>query len=387
LRVLLTTTAGAGHFGPLVPFAEACRRRGHEVLVAAPEPFAPIVERAGLPIRPFDPPAEEEIRPVWDRVAAVSPEEANELVVREIFARFDARAALPGLQATFEEWRPDVVLREPNEYGAAVAAELAGVPCVRIGFGMAAVEEGALAIAAATVSELLVSVGLPADERGERVWRSPYLTTVPVSYEAPGYALPPATHRFRDPAWEREPPPLPEWWAENDGRPFVYVTLGSVAAAFDAVLGVYRTMIEAAAELPVRALLTIGDRGDRSALGELPENVHVERWVAQGDVLPHATAVVHHGGSGSTLGSLAAGVPMVVIPLFADQPYNAQRVVELGAGVAFPDGPPEAEVLRDAVERVLKERSYRHAADRVAAEMRGLPPTDEAAQLLEALAS
>ena len=70
-------------------------------------------------------------------------------------------------------------------------------------------------------------------------------------------------------------------------------------------------------------LLTTGTDLD---LGAVPTNVHVERWVPQADVLAHASVVVGHGGSGTTLGALGAGQPLVVVPLFADQPNNAARV-------------------------------------------------------------
>ncbi|HEU5263782.1 MAG TPA: nucleotide disphospho-sugar-binding domain-containing protein, partial [Gaiellaceae bacterium] len=89
-------------------------------------------------------------------------------------------------------------------------------------------------------------------------------------------------------------------------------------------------------------------------------------------VLGHAAAVVGHGGAGTTLGALAAGVPLVVVPLFADQPWNAARVAAVGAGIVAPvDG------IRAAVERVLGEESYAAAERRVAAEMREHPHVDE----------
>ena len=110
----------------------------------------------------------------------------------------------------------------------------------------------------------------------------------------------------------------------------------------------------------------------------------------QAEVLGHAAVVVSHGGSGTTLGALAAGRPLVVVPLFADQPVNARRVAAIGAGIALPpptaDGPPLPEVdagaLHAAIETVLREPAYAEAAGRVAAEMRALPPTDAALDVL-----
>ena len=107
------------------------------------------------------------------------------------------------------------------------------------------------------------------------------------------------------------------------------------------------------------------------------------------DVLGHADAMVCHGGSGSTLGGIAAGLPMVIVPLFADQPQNADRVAEVGAGVAVvPDrDAPDAAVspIREAIEKVLAEPSYRERAAALAAESRAQPVVDEAVPLFERL--
>ena len=79
-------------------------------------------------------------------------------------------------------------------------------------------------------------------------------------------------------------------------------------------------------------LLTVGRRFDASTLGPVPANVHVEPWIDQARVLDHADLVVCHGGSGTTLAALAAGVPLVMVPLFADQFENARRIAQTRAG-------------------------------------------------------
>jgi MGT family glycosyltransferase len=168
------------------------------------------------------------------------------------------------------------------------------------------------------------------------------------------------------------------------------VTFGSVAGSFPQALRVYDVALRAVAELPVRVLLTVGRDLDLEALPEPPDNVRIERWVPQQDVLGHAAAAVVHGGSGSTLGALAAGVPLVVVPLFADQPQNARRVAEVGAGLSVePDREaPEASVapLREAIDTVLANGSYRESARALADELRAQPPVDEAVPLGNGLA-
>src|SRR6476619_998989 len=96
MRVLFATTAGTGHFGPMMPVARACAAAGHEVRVAAPVSFAGHVERAGLPFEPFDDVPPDVLGPIFGRLSSVSMEAANRIVVGDVFGRLDAQAALPG---------------------------------------------------------------------------------------------------------------------------------------------------------------------------------------------------------------------------------------------------------------------------------------------------
>jgi UDP:flavonoid glycosyltransferase YjiC (YdhE family) len=106
--------------------------------------------------------------------------------------------------------------------------------------------------------------------------------------------------------------------------------------------------------------------------------VHVARWVPQADVMPHADVIVCHGGSGTVRTALCSGVPAVVVPLFADQPYNGRRVEQLGAGIAL-EG---VSGLGDAVRRLLGEPSYRDAAARIAAAAARLTTLDLAPEIV-----
>jgi UDP:flavonoid glycosyltransferase YjiC (YdhE family) len=386
VRALLSSTRGAGHFNPLVPFARAIERAGHEVMVAGPPDLAGPVEAAGLGFRQFDPPPPDELGAVWSRVPRLTNDEANQVVVGEIFGRLNSTAALPKLRAAFEEWRPDVVLRDPAEFGSAVAAELHGVPHARVAVGLASTEEMCLGIAAGAVDAIRRVEGLPPDPGADALRGSPYLTTFPRGLDEGDQ---PDTYRYHDPAWDAAPGELPSWWPGREDEPLVYVTFGSVAGSFEQALPVYGVAMRAVAGLPARVLLTVGRDLDVGNLPAAPDNVRVERWIPQQDVLGHAAAAVVHGGSGSTLGALAAGLPLVVVPLFADQPENARRVAEVGAGIAVEPSreDPEATVapLRAATEAVLADPSYRDRAAALADELRAEPAVDEAVPLLERL--
>jgi tetratricopeptide (TPR) repeat protein len=104
-----------------------------------------------------------------------------------------------------------------------------------------------------------------------------------------------------------------------------------------------------------------------AALGPLPGNLRVEPWVNPAEVLPRADVAVSHGGFGTTMEAIATGLPLVMVPLFGDQPDNAARIEAAGAGViVWPSGPEEAirssidpAALRAAIETALTEPAYR----------------------------
>lgn len=149
-------------------------------------------------------------------------------------------------------------------------------------------------------------------------------------------------------------------------------------------------VLSAVGPLPARVLLTVGRRFDPALLGALPGNVHVESWVDQADVLAEADLVVCHGGSGTVLGALAYGVPLVVVPVFADQFENGRRVARSGAGICIASDEdvtdagrtPVTEVaprrITRAIATALAEDSYRVAAKGVASELAGCRGVKEA---------
>lgn len=297
------------------------------------------------------------------------------MVEREIFGRLYTAAMLPSVDEACRDWRPDLVLHETCEYASVVAAERYGVPHAQVAISAAAAEAGAQDLAAPSLEPYRAT--LP-----DRLRASPYLTRFPASIDPSPF---PHTMRYRD-ATPGESAPLPDWWAGSD-LPLVYVTLGSVTGGLPIATATYQVALQAVASLDVRVLLTVGRAVDPRTLGPVPANVHIEAWVPQERVIPHTSLVVCHGGSGTTFGALAAGVPIVFIPLFADQPANARRVTAVGAGLTVgpnadsasaPEqpGPSDVAPLRAAIKSVFTDASFAEAARRIGDEMSGLSIID-----------
>ena len=385
MRVLFASTRSNGHFAPLIPFAQACRDAGHDVLVAGPPDVAELAYRAALAYEPVAAAAPERLAEVSRMMAGRVGFERIAIATTELFVGSHARAALPDMLDLVEHWRPDVIARETAEVASLVAAEAHGIPDVRVGVALATpYEDRWLAMASGALDTLRAEAGVPGDPCAERARRAPVLTQVPMALDEHQGDLPAFVRRYRVPTPRSAGPP-PGWWKDS-AAPLVPVSFGTVVPTDGHFPGLYRQVIDALAGVSARVLVTVGRHADPAELGALPPNVHVERWVAQASVMPHAAAMVAHGGAGTTLAALAAGVPLVMLPLSADQPINARRVAELGAGLTLDGGAAGVGRLAEAVARVLQDPGYREAARRIAAEVATLPSVEEAAADLTAIA-
>jgi UDP:flavonoid glycosyltransferase YjiC (YdhE family) len=122
-----------------------------------------------------------------------------------------------------------------------------------------------------------------------------------------------------------------------------------------------RLVLEALALSDQRAVLLSGWGGMGDL--DLPETVYCLDGAPHSWLFPRVTAVVHHGGAGTTAAALRAGVPSVIIPFFFDQPFWARRVEQLGAGVRCAASTKvTAEQLAAALDKVTTDTSLRQRA-------------------------
>jgi UDP:flavonoid glycosyltransferase YjiC (YdhE family) len=176
--------------------------------------------------------------------------------------------------------------------------------------------------------------------------------------------------------------PAGEWrspWAAGDSRRLVLVNLSSLEQGQGPLM---HRILKAVAELPIRALVTLGPL--EPGQFEAPLNARLVKFVPHAAVLPSVAVVVSQCGLGTVTKALLQGVPLVCIPLTADQPDNAARVVGHGAGVRLGHD-SSAQEIRAAIERVLNDGRFRESARRLGAAMALENGAENAAIELEAL--
>lgn len=389
MRILFTFTGGSGHFLPALPIARAAAARGHAVLFSGQEAMLGAVRAAGFSFLPSggptlaDPAARGPLGPV-DRIH-------EEQAIRDTFAGRTARDRTARLLDVAARWRPEVIVRDEVDFGAAVAAERLGLPHAAI----VVLAAGGLIrpdLIADSLDLLRAEHGLPADPRLEMLHRRLTLVPVPPSYRNPLDPLPATAHHIQPSALDprsvagqddESTTGVLAWLAERPGRPTAYITLGTV---FNQESGdLFARAVTAVAGLDVDLVVTVGREIDPRELGLQPPNVRIASFVPQGALLPHCDVVVCHAGSGSVIGALALGVPLVLLPLGADQPLNADRCESLGvARVLDPVTAGHDDIAR-AVLDVLADPLVRAAAERIRDEAASLPTAVHAVALIEAL--
>jgi N-glycosyltransferase len=378
VRVLLTGLPIRSHLVPaLVPVARAAQAAGHEVAIATGGAVAAELERLGVPVVVLPDvlaPGELGRRPdlvdrsLRERMRQWRPEVTGPLSVPLFIDTMTAEFAANVVEAA---WRPDVIVRETNEYGGLLAAEVLGVPSAVV--DIAPLVPPLVPDLAGRLDALRARLGVPAGGTARLTAGLLPEPWYPQDLRTPGHRY------FRVPE--------PAVVAPGDG-PRVLAAFGSNLLSLLGKESELMTITVAAlGSLGVRAVVALGsDEAVASWTGPRPANVEIAGFVPQRALLAACDVFLTHAGFSGVREALTAGVPMVTVPLFADQPANAGRVHELGLGLRADAAGLTPEALAATVSRVLDEPSYRSAADGFRRHILELPPIADFVGELENLA-
>lgn len=354
MRVLFTSYPLLGHLNPVLPFARAASRAGHEVAVAVGADLVPYVERRGLP--------------AW----AVGPTHAEASgggppSVRLFPDSAEKRAA--NLVPRALRWAPDLVVSEEFELAGSVAAALVGTRYVVHGLGM--------------MPPLPIWSSLaPAVERLHEQWH----TAVGVDDVRDATYLelcPPSLRPAGDRVWHRTRPlrPVAGEPVGNERLPdelgalpyddTVHLTLGTL---FHDDVGVLDTALAGLRELPVNVVVTTGPGTAPSRLGPQPAHVLA---LPHALLLPRCRLVVSQGGAGIMFGAIAHGLPQLMLPQGADQFLNAVACTSAGVALALYADALTPGAVASATTRLLREPEFTEAAAVLRTEIAAMPSADE----------
>ncbi len=418
MRVLLATFGSFGDVNPYIGLASALQKRGHEGVVAAPEAYREVVEREGLPFRPLRPDADLQDREALARV--MDPKTGVFYLLEEVL--------LPALRESYDDLLAavqdcDVFVSHTMVYAGPLVADATGLPwasgtlqpmafmspydppilspmqelawvrhlgrwpnAALFGLGRLAVKKWVRPI-----EELRRSLNLPL--RKNPIYEgqfSPQLALALFSRELgapqpdwPRSALQPGFVTY---AGSHGPTTLSAElrdFLDAGEAPIVFTRGTSSVTSLDAL---FDEGLAAARQLGLRAIF-VGDKhetllGGHDALGSQFLHVGSAPFMP---LFAEACLVVHPGGVGTVGISMLAGRPSLIVPVSADHPDNAARMVKLG--VARTLRPKQCSAARLANElQQLRQPGWLQRAEALARRVRAEPGAAGACDALELLA-
>ena len=365
MRVLFAAHPAIGHFLPLVPLAWAFQAAGHEVLVATAL-HHDLAARSGLEVVNVAP--DFDLDAVFAKAAREHPEfmkpvDPKQAIDIEEFAGPLAavnRPLVERLVGLADDWRPDLVVYDQATTAGLIAAGRRGVPAVQrniSGWRTNKMHEKAALYLADLCERYDVSVPAPA------VTVECFPPSMLAGQEPEGWFMRWMPYSGGGVLGDRLPPPPPD-------RPRVAVSMGTVELQSFGVVAL-EPVVAAAGEVDAEFVLALGDDIDVSPLGDLPPNVRSVGWTPLNSLLRTCTAIVHHGGGGTALAAIDAGLPQLLAPhprdAFQRTVWNA--VARRGIGLVSEPEKVDAALL----DRLITDEALRAATAEVRAEMTGLP--------------
>lgn len=368
-----------GHIAPGVPIVLASRAAGHDVLVVTEPSGADLFERFGIPCvtvpHEYDDP-DPTIRTDSNRGPVDGLRQSISWVLR-------AAGAVEQVTSLARDFGADVMLRELAAFGGSIVGELCDIPVASYEWTPPPTAMLAGGIGS-EMAALRSQFGLAPDTELASFDRWLRLVLAPAWWGRGVDHLPDTAHFIRP-----EPPPsepAPDWLGELRAGRSVYATLGTV---FNRTEGVLAAVLDGLASVKdLHVIATVGHDVDPADFGDLSSRVRVERFVPQQAAFDVVDAVVAHGGYGTLMGALTAGLPIVTVPLAAgDNMANAMSVVKCGAGVMIGADERRPDVVAVRTRQVLDDPSYTQRAQAAAADIAALPAPEHAVALLERLAT
>lgn len=415
---LIATFEGGGNIPPCLGMIRRLRSRGHRVRVLADAVLRAEMEAAGAEFRPWTTaPNRQDRRPESDPLQDWAATEPGGGLVR-LLDVLTIGAAAAYAADTFAELRrapADALLCCDILFGPAIGAEAAGVPVAMVGYNVSVLpidgipplgpglapattpEDHAMAAGVAdwfrarmderlpVLNAARASFGLaPLAEAIEQPRRAcmTLLATSP-AFDFPATKLPPGL-RYVGPLLDP-----PDWaagwqspWPAEDARPLVLVALSST---FQNQAATIQRLLDAAAGLPLRMVVTLGPALAGTAW-RVPGNAVVLDHASHDAVMREAAVVVTHGGHGTVMRALAHHRPMLCLPMGRDQNDNAARVVARGAGIRLA-ADAETPALREAITTLLDDPSYGASATALGRAIADTATPDALIEALEELAT
>lgn len=153
----------------------------------------------------------------------------------------------------------------------------------------------------------------------------------------------------------------------NEKKKVIYISLGTI---FNNCIEFYENCFKAFGNMDAKVIMSVGKDTDINTFSAIPSNFIVRNYVPQLEILKHTDVFITHGGMNSTNEGLYYDVPLMLIPQSVDQPFVANRVAELGAGIVIEKDKVTSEALKQSVVKILSDNNFRINSGKIGKSLR-----------------
>lgn len=369
-KILFVNIPAHGHANPTFPLVSAFVKAGHTVDYLITEDFRKKVEYCGATIIPYYKSVNMDINDVFNALKDIRKlfKEMN-IKIKELAPKYDAIVA-GGMNPNITKIEKEI--KTPVIYCSAVFLQnektvnhlfkrSKGIPsAINLIFRYPKVRR----VVSKSIASLIFGIKI----NDLLTMFSPQSSTLNVVFTSRYFQ--PEESTFDDKCLFIGPTPtisikddsFPISKLENSEKKIIYATLGTV---FNNWIGFFKKIIEAFKDSEYLVVMSMGNKERLKQIGDIPENFIVRDFVPQAEVLKYADLFIAHGGMGSVSDGMYLGVPMILVPLGADQFFNAYRLQELNAGKVLKKKEVTAENLKREAKLVLENKSFKAGVRKV----------------------
>jgi len=365
-KVLLLNGPSIGHIKPTLPLVKELVETQEEVHYCAPFPYRALIEETGAKFHPY----------------LVKDPGKNPFVNYQIFNLIEFLLEshfnlIPFIKELGKRENFDYIIHDSMYGCGAVASQVLDLPNISSCSCLINIEEKISTYdynhTSAVKSVLDKKVGLDnylkLSRKISEVFSVPRLTIKDILFNKgelnliysdqslqPSYELLDDSFVFVGPAIKKEDTDDTMLMGRLFKKPLIYISMGTI---FNQVEFLYDICMTALSSFAGEVIISAGNAIDMFKNKDIPKNFTVRKHVQQLKVLEQADIFITHGGFNSVNEALYCNVPLIVIPLAADQPIVAKQVEMLGVGINLSPNELTSSLLRNKVNHVLSSASIK----------------------------
>ena len=421
MKILIATVPLSGHVNPAIPIARQLLADGHEVAWYTGSAFKSVVESTGAAFYPFINAknyCDSDVHEVFPQIPSGGMISQAKGYIRHVFYG-NMKGQYHDLCRILEQFSAALILTDEWFTGAIPLAETGRIPWICFGnsplffyddvvpFPGAGAFPGtdiwsrnrnrsinfvATRIVLAPLQRYINSIrkelGLSPMKRFFLI-NNLFLARLTLKFNTPAFEFPwkylPSGIRFVGPVLPPAEPSATEPWMNDDSRPLIFITQGSVNNTDT------RQLIEPSIKALCNSGFTVAVSAPAGCCTELRQrcfgaHVYIRPYIPYSDILSRASVMITNGGFGGVITALYHGVPIVVAGMSEDKPEIATRIGYCGAGINLRTGKPSPTAILNAVRKILSEPCYRNAAAKISDDFRKTHAIKEIVRLVEKVA-